>query len=124
MPTSIHPTAIVEPGAVLGANVVVGAFAFVGPRVSLGDGTVLHHHATVEGFTALGGGCEVFPHACVGLKTQDLKFGGTPGTHWRPKCRREFCVHAATNDGDFTVIGSTTISPTPVARLHRRQPRT
>ncbi|HEY5551585.1 MAG TPA: acyl-ACP--UDP-N-acetylglucosamine O-acyltransferase [Opitutaceae bacterium] len=109
MPTSIHPTAIVEPGAVLGVDVVVGAFAYVGSRASLGDGTVLHHHATVEGLTTLGGGCEVFPHSCVGLKTQDLKFkGGTPGTRIGDRnVFREFCtIHAATDDGDFTVIGS------------------
>jgi len=109
MATSVHATAIVEPGAVLGADVVVGAYAFVGPRVSIGDGTVLHHHATVEGLTTLGAGCEVFPHACVGLKTQDLKFkGGTPGTRIGDRnVFREFCtIHAATNDGDFTVIGS------------------
>jgi UDP-N-acetylglucosamine acyltransferase len=109
MPARIHPTAIVEPGAELGTGVVVGAFAFVGPRVSLGDGTVLHHHATVEGLTTMGAGCEVFPHACVGLKTQDLKFkGGTPGTRIGDRnVFREFCtIHAATNDGDFTVIGS------------------
>ncbi|HUG09950.1 MAG TPA: acyl-ACP--UDP-N-acetylglucosamine O-acyltransferase [Opitutaceae bacterium] len=109
MPTRIHPTAIVEPGAELGTDVVVGAFAFVGPRVSLGDGTVLHHHATVEGLTTLGAGCEVYPHACVGLKTQDLKFkGGTPGTRIGDRnVFREFCtIHSATNDGDFTVIGS------------------
>jgi UDP-N-acetylglucosamine acyltransferase len=109
MPTNIHATAIVEPGAVLGADVVIGAYAYVGPRVSLGDGTVLHHHATVEGLTAMGAGCEVFPNACVGLKTQDLKFkGGTPGTRIGDRnVFREFCtIHAATNDGAFTVIGS------------------
>lgn len=109
MPTRIHATAIVEPGAELGADVVVGAFAFVGPRVKLGDGTVLHHHATVEGLTTMGAGCEVFPHACVGLKTQDLKFkGGTPGTRIGDRnIFREFCtIHAATKDGDLTVIGS------------------
>jgi UDP-N-acetylglucosamine acyltransferase len=109
MPTRIHPTAIVEPGAALGADVVIGAFAFVGPRVSLGDGTVLHHHATVEGLTTIGAGCEVYPHACVGLKTQDLKYkGGTPGTRIGDRnVFREFCtIHSATKDGDFTVIGS------------------
>jgi UDP-N-acetylglucosamine acyltransferase len=109
MPTRVHATAIVESGAVLGTDVVVGAYAFVGPRVSLGDGTVLHHHATVEGLTTMGAGCEVFPHACVGLKTQDLKFkGGTPGTRVGDRnVFREFCtIHAATNDGEFTVIGS------------------
>ena len=35
----IHPTAIVEDGAVLGADVEVGPHAFVGRNVRLGDGT-------------------------------------------------------------------------------------
>ena len=107
--TNVHPTAIIEPGAELGAGVSVGAYAYIGARVRLGDGCSVHHHATVDGLTALGGACEVFPYACVGLKTQDLKFkGGVPGL--RAGARnvfREFCtVHTATNDGDFTVLGS------------------
>ena len=109
MPTPIHPTAIIEPGAQIGAGCMVGAYAFVGAGVRLGDGTVLHHHATVEGRTEMGAGNEVFPYACVGLKTQDLKYrGGRPGTRIGDRnVFREFStVHAATNDGDFTVIGS------------------
>jgi UDP-N-acetylglucosamine acyltransferase len=51
MPTQIHPSAIVDPAAKLGTDVVVGPYAFVGAGVQLGDGTVLHHHATVEGNT-------------------------------------------------------------------------
>jgi UDP-N-acetylglucosamine acyltransferase len=108
MPAAIHPTAIVEPGAELGADVSIGAYAYVGARVQLGDGCVLHHHATVDGLTSLGGQCEVFPYACLGLKTQDLKFkGGTPGTRIGARnVFREFVtVHAATNDGDFTILG-------------------
>jgi UDP-N-acetylglucosamine acyltransferase len=106
---SIHPTAIVGPGAQLGADVEVGAYAFVGAGVQLGDGCVVHHHATVDGLTTLGPACELFPYACVGLKTQDLKYrGGRPGL--RAGARnvfREFVtVHTATEDGDFTVIGS------------------
>ena len=61
MPTVIHPTAIIEPGAVLDEGVTVGAYAFVGPEVRLGAGTVLHHHACVEGFTQLGPDNEFFP---------------------------------------------------------------
>jgi UDP-N-acetylglucosamine acyltransferase len=110
MPTRIHPTAIVETGAALGADVVIGAFAFVGPQVNLGDGTVLHHHATVEGLTTLGAGCEVYPHACVGLKTQDLKFkGGVPGTRIGDRnVFREFCTinRGTTHDKGVTHIGN------------------
>ena len=109
MARQIHPTAIIESGAQVGAGCAIGAYAFVGAGVRLGAGTVLHHHATVEGRTRMGTGNEVFPYACVGLKTQDLKFkGGRPGTRIGDRnVFREFStVHAATNDGDFTVIGS------------------
>ena len=105
----IHPTAIVESGAKLGESVEIGAYCYVGPGVVIGYGTRLHHHASVECNTVLGSQCEVFPYACLGGKTQDLKFkGGNPGTRIgdRNIFREYVTVHAATNDGDFTTIGN------------------
>src|SRR5215213_4656623 len=109
MASIIHPTAIIESGAQLGAEVDVGAYCFVGAGVTLGLGTRLHHHGSVEGNTVLGERCEVFPYACLGGKTQDLKFkGGNPGVRIgdRNVFREYVTVHAATFDGDFTVIGN------------------
>ena len=109
MAASIHPTAIIEPGAELGADVQIGAYAFVGTGVQLGAGTQLHHHASVEGRTRLGTKCELFPYACIGGKTQDLKYkGGRPGLRIgeRNVFREYVTVHAATFDDEFTVIGS------------------
>jgi UDP-N-acetylglucosamine acyltransferase len=109
MPASIHPTAIIEPGAELGADVQIGAYAFVGSGVQLGAGTQLHHHASVEGHTTLGAKCEIFPYACIGGKTQDLKYkGGRPGLRIgeRNVFREYVTVHAATFDSEFTLIGS------------------
>jgi len=109
MAASIHPTAIIEPGAELGADVQIGAYAFVGTGVQLGAGTQLHHHASVEGRTRLGAKCELFPYACIGGKTQDLKYkGGRPGLRIgeRNVFREYVTVHAATFDDEFTVIGS------------------
>lgn len=109
MAERIHPTAVIDPGAELGADVDIGAFAYVGTGVTLGAGTRLHHHASVEGNTVVGENCEVFPYACLGGKTQDLKFkGGNPGVRIgaRNVFREYVTVHAATYDGDFTRIGS------------------
>jgi UDP-N-acetylglucosamine acyltransferase len=109
MSSLIHPTAIIESGAALGEGVEVGAYAFVGPGVVLGAGTKLHHHASVEGNTVVGVQCEIFPYACIGGKTQDLKFkGGNPGLQIgdRNIFREYVTVHAATNDGDSTRVGS------------------
>jgi UDP-N-acetylglucosamine acyltransferase len=107
--TKIHPTAAIDSSAQLDADVEVGAFAFIGAGVVLGAGTRLHHHASVEGNTTLGTGCEVFPYACIGGQTQDLKYkGGRPGLRVgdRNVFREYVTVHCATNDGDFTRIGS------------------
>jgi UDP-N-acetylglucosamine acyltransferase len=109
MAATIHPTAIVESDAELGPEVEVGAYAFVSGGVRIGAGTRLHHHASVEGNTAIGAQCEIFPYACIGGKTQDLKFkGGRPGllVGDRNVFREYVTVHCATNDGDFTRVGS------------------
>ena len=108
MAKQIHPTAIIEPGAELGEDVVVGAYAYVGAKVVLGPGTVVHHHGNIEGRTTTGRACEIFPFACVGTKTHDLKFkGGEPGLLIgdRNVFREYVSVHGATNADEFTRLG-------------------
>jgi UDP-N-acetylglucosamine acyltransferase len=73
---AIHPTAIVEDGAVLGADVRVGPFCHVGAAVSLGDGVELVSHAVVAGQTSIGARTRIFPFASIGHQPQDLKFKG------------------------------------------------
>lgn len=74
MTTSIHPTAIVEDGAKLGEGVSVGAFAYIGAEVTLGDGCQIHQRATITGRTELGANVEVFPGAVIGTPPQILNF--------------------------------------------------
>jgi UDP-N-acetylglucosamine acyltransferase len=76
MPTDIHPSAVVSPGAVLGEGVRVGPFCVVGPRVSLGDRVQLVSHVVVDGRTSVGEGTTVFPFASIGQPPQDLKYRG------------------------------------------------
>ncbi|MSU45940.1 MAG: acyl-ACP--UDP-N-acetylglucosamine O-acyltransferase [Lacunisphaera sp.] len=109
MAQEIHPTAIIEPGASLGEHVAIGAYAYVGAKAVIGAGTVLHHHANVEGRTTIGSKCEVFPFACVGTKTHDLKYkGGEPGliVGDRNVFREYVSVHGATNDAEYTRMGN------------------
>jgi len=105
----IHTSAVVEAGAQLADDVVVGAFAYVGPHVVLGKGCVLHHHASIEGYTVVGEANEFFPYSLIGAAPQDLKYKGG-------ECRviignnnqfREMStVHIGTEDGGgFTRIG-------------------
>lgn len=108
MARQIHPTAIIESGAQLAEDVVIGAYAYVGAKAVIGAGTVLHHHANVEGRTTIGKKCEIFPFACVGTKTHDLKYkGGEPGliVGDRNVFREYVSVHGATNEADYTRMG-------------------
>ena len=104
----IHPTAIVKDGAQLDPSVEVGPYAIIGENVKIGPGTVVQAHAFVDGHTTIGANCKVFPFACVGMPTQDLKYNG--GTTYADigdgTTLREFStVHLGTRDGEVTKVG-------------------
>lgn len=72
----IHSTAVVDPGATVGADVTIGPYCIVGANVRLGDGVVLKAHVIVDGNTDIGGGTQIYPFASIGLPPQDLKYRG------------------------------------------------
>ena len=74
MGTDIHPQSIVDRGAELGEDVVVEAFSIIGPKAKIGDGSRIHHHASVEGRVVLGKNNTVYPYAMIGGLTHDLKY--------------------------------------------------
>jgi len=45
----IHPTAIIDPSAELGAGTIVGPYCVIGPDVVLGSNCWLQHHVTLCG---------------------------------------------------------------------------
>jgi UDP-N-acetylglucosamine acyltransferase len=81
----------------------------VGEHVVLGPKCRLHAHVVIDGHTRLGEGNEVFPFACVGMKTQDLKWkGGTARTEIgdHNTFREYVTINSATDDGNATIVGS------------------
>ncbi|MGH1354898.1 MAG: acyl-ACP--UDP-N-acetylglucosamine O-acyltransferase [Thalassovita sp.] len=76
MTVDIHPSAIIEDGAQLGAGVKIGPFCIVGPDVVLGDRVELKSHVVVTGKTELGADTVVFSFSVLGEIPQDLKFNG------------------------------------------------
>jgi UDP-N-acetylglucosamine acyltransferase len=66
----IHPTALIEDGARLGADVKIGPFCHVGPRVTLEDGVQLLSHVVVKGVTRIGARTIVHPGAVLGGEGQ------------------------------------------------------
>lgn len=76
MTARIHPTAIVDPKAELGADVEVGPWAYVGPHCIVGDGSVIQMRATLEEHVILGPKVTVGVGTVLGGRPQDLKFKG------------------------------------------------
>lgn len=76
MSTQIHPTAIIDPKAQIGANVRIGPYSIVGEKVKLHDGVELKSHVVVEGNTTVGEGTVIYPFASIGHAPQDLKYRG------------------------------------------------
>ena len=107
---TIHPTAIVDAKAQLDSDVDVGPYAIIGPDVKIGEGTVVQAHAYVSGYTTIGKRCEIFPFACVGMKSQDLKYKAGDVTYVEvgdETVLREFStLHLGTKPGEVTRVGS------------------
>ncbi len=106
----IHPTAIVAPGASLGARVKIGPFCTIGADVVLEDDVELISHVAIDGHTRLETGVQIFPFNTVGLAPQDLKY---QGEHTRTVIGartvvREHCtIHRGTVTGSgITRIGA------------------
>lgn len=72
----IHPSAVVEDGARIGAGCVIGPFAVIGGQVVLEAGVEVKSHSIVTGDTQIGEGTIIFPFANIGDIPQDLKFKG------------------------------------------------
>lgn len=75
-PAKIHPTAIIDPAAVIADDVEVGPYAIIGPEVELAAGCVVGPHAVLRGPTRIGAGTRVFQFASVGEDPQDKKYAG------------------------------------------------
>ena len=106
----VHPTAIVEEGASIGANAHIGPFCIVGPHVEIGEGTVLKSHVVVNGHTKIGRDNEIYQFASIGEVNQDLKYAGEPTRVEigdRNRIRESVTIHRGTvQGGGLTKVGS------------------
>src|SRR5262249_12199063 len=106
---TIHPSAIVDPNARLGVDVVVGLGSIVGPHVTIGDRTRLDAHVLLTGWTTLGCDNHLHHGAVVGSPPQDLKYSGQPSylvIGDRNVFREYVTANLATEPGESTRIGS------------------
>ena len=102
----IHPSAIVDPAAELGATVSVGPYAVIGAGVSVGEGSTIGAHCVIEGPTTIGRDNRIFSHAALGAAPQDMKYRGEPTSLeiGNRNTIREFCTF---NRGTAQDVGVT-----------------
>jgi len=105
----IHPTAIIEAGAQLDADVSVGPYATIGAHVRIGAGTTIGAHTVVEGHTTIGRNNRIFQFGSIGGMPQDKKYAGEPTELiiGDGNTIREFCTlnTGTVQDGGITRIG-------------------
>jgi UDP-N-acetylglucosamine acyltransferase len=105
----IHPTAIVDEKAQLGANVEIGPYSIVGAEAIIGDDCIIQSYVVIEGAVKMGAENFVGHGTIIGSAPQDLSFN--------PKTKsgveignnnviREHCtIHRASIAASVTVLG-------------------
>lgn len=108
----IHPTAVIDPSAVIHKNVVIGPSAVIGPNCEIGEGSIIGANAVIAKNVRMGRNNHIYPGAVIGEDPQDLKFVGEYSTVvlGDGNMIREFVtIHRATGENCETRIGSYTM---------------
>jgi UDP-N-acetylglucosamine acyltransferase len=74
----IHPSAIVDKRAKLGASVTVGPYTIIDGDVEVGEGTTIGAHNVITGHTRIGRDNRIFHFCSLGEANQDKKYQGEP----------------------------------------------
>ena len=101
----ISSQASVHPSAQLADDVVVGAFACIGPDVRIASGCVIENNVTLTGKTLLGPNTHVFPLAVVGALSPRADQGGECIIGPNNTIREHVTIHAGSEDGTPTQVG-------------------
>lgn len=105
----IHETAIIEDGAIIAADVKIGAFSYIEKDVRIGARTVLGPRVTILGHTTIGENCTLHANSVIGDLPQDHDF-----SHKRSyviignNCimREGVTIHRGTEEETSTIIGN------------------
>lgn len=107
--SSIHPTAIIDPGACLGDDVTIGPYAIIGAGVTLGDRTRVMAYVLIDDGCQVGADCEIFTGAVLGhtAQTRATSEGrGVVRIGAGSVIREQVTIHAAKAASGATVIGA------------------
>ena len=76
IPATIHATAQVEPGAVIGNGTTIGPYCLIGGNVLIGDDCNLVGHVHVTGRTTIGARTSISAFASLGERPQSARYRG------------------------------------------------
>ena len=106
----LHPTALVDAAAQLGADVEIGPYAVIGSKAVIGERSTIQSHVVIEGEVLLGPDNLVGHGAIIGTPPQDLSFSAERRTRVEigsGNVIREYCtIHRGSADGTATTIGN------------------
>lgn len=105
---TIHPTAIIDHGAEIETDAVIGPYCIIEANVRIGKGSELGPYVRVQGGTTIGEHCRFCGHASVGTDPQDLKYAGEP-TRLEIGNRNVFREFVSLNRGTYQGGGLTRI---------------
>jgi len=107
---TIHPTAMVDPQARLGAGTTVGPCTIIGAGVEIGPRCKIGAFVTIQGPTRMGAENILYNYAAIGTDSQDLKYKGDADTRLEigdANIIREYVtINRATEAGGVTIVGS------------------
>lgn len=72
----IDPQAFVHPDAIIGHNVTIGPWSYIGAEVEIGDNCTIESHVVVKGPSKIGAGNHFFQFSSIGEECQDKKYAG------------------------------------------------
>lgn len=78
MSHKIHKTAVIEDGAEIHNDVVIGPYSVIGPNVKIGEGTKIGPHVVISGHTTIGKNNTFHSFCAIGGDPQDLGYNGEP----------------------------------------------
>ncbi|MFZ5798456.1 MAG: acyl-ACP--UDP-N-acetylglucosamine O-acyltransferase [Desulfobulbus sp.] len=75
---AIHPTAVIDPQAIIHETAEIGPYTVIEGKVSIGADTVVSSHAHISGPTVIGARNRIGSFTSIGAPPQDIHYAGEP----------------------------------------------